>query len=183
MLQNIPLCCSVVLLALAICTVVADIQPRRSAALPTKKWWEHANVYQIYPRSFADSDGDGIGDLPGITSRLQHLADIGIDTIWMSPLFESPQKDFGYDVSDFYRIHHEYGTMADFEAFVKRAAELGIGVMLDFVPNHTSNEMEWFQMSENRQGKYADYYVWHDGKRDDDGNRIPPNNWVRLVRI
>lgn len=178
MLNNCLLCCSVLLTLLATVQAAAGAPKRGSNALPTKKWWEHANVYQIYPRSFADSDGDGIGDLPGITSRLQHLADIGIDTIWMSPLFESPQKDFGYDVSDFYRIHHEYGTMADFEAFVKRAAELGIGVMLDFVPNHTSSEMEWFKKSENRDGKYSEYYVWHNGTRDKVGKRQPPNNWV-----
>lgn len=166
-------------LELLLCTVLlAVLAVPGHSQLPTKKWWEHANVYQIYPRSFADSNGDGIGDLPGITSRLQHLADIGIDTIWMSPLFQSPLKDFGYDVSNFYAIHDEYGTMEDFDRFVARAKELGIGVLLDFVPNHSSSEHEWFVQSENSVEPYTDYYVWHDGTRDAQGNPVRPNNWV-----
>lgn len=170
--------CTMLKLKFAAALLILSAALAVQAHLPQKQWWEHANVYQIYPRSFMDSNGDGIGDLPGITSRLQHLADIGIDTIWMSPLFQSPLKDFGYDVSDFYAIHDEYGTMKDFEEFVARARELGIGVLLDFVPNHSSNEMEWFVKSENREGKYTDYYVWHDGKRSPDGKPLPPNNWV-----
>lgn len=149
-----------------------------AADLPSRKWWQHANVYQIYPRSFKDSNGDGIGDLPGITSQLDHLHDIGVNTIWMSPMFQSPLKDFGYDVSNFYEIHYEYGTMADFDAFIARATELDIGVLLDFVPNHSSNEMDWFVKSENREGKYTDYYVWHNGTRDTQNRPVRPNNWV-----
>lgn len=143
-----------------------------------KDWWEHATVYQIYPRSFADSDGDGIGDLPGITSKLSHLNDIGVNTIWMSPIFQSPQKDFGYDVSDFYAIHHEYGTMKDFEEFLKEAKKRNINVLLDFVPNHSSDQCEWFKKSVRNETKFDDYYVWQNGKVLENGTRLPPNNWV-----
>lgn len=146
----------------------------------TKDWWEHATVYQIYPRSFMDSNGDGIGDLVGITSRLEHLADIGINAIWMSPMFQSPLVDFGYDVSDFFAIHHEYGTMADFDAFMRRATELNIGVLLDFVPNHSSDQCEWFVKSVERVAGFEDYYTWRDGTVDALGNRVRPNNWVKV---
>lgn len=146
-----------------------------------KKWWEHATIYQIYPRSFQDSDGDGIGDLVGITSRLNHLADIGVNTIWMSPMFQSPLKDFGYDVSDFYKVHDEYGTMADFDNFLQTATNLGINVLLDFVPNHSSDQCEWFVQSLLRNPDYDEFYTWHDGYINEEGDRIPPNNWVRVI--
>ncbi|KAG4074473.1 hypothetical protein HA402_015762 [Bradysia odoriphaga] len=141
-----------------------------------KKWWEHATIYQIYPRSFQDSNGDGIGDLTGITSRLNHLADIGVNTIWMSPMFQSPLKDFGYDVSDFYNIHDEYGTMADFDNFLQTATSLGIHVLLDFVPNHSSDQCEWFVQSLLRNPDYDEFYTWHNG-HEIDGVKVPPNNW------
>lgn len=144
-----------------------------------KKWWEHATIYQIYPRSFQDSNGDGIGDLVGITSRLPHLADIGVNTIWMSPMFQSPLKDFGYDVSDFYSVHDEYGTMADFDAFQETATNLGLHVLLDFVPNHSSDQCEWFIQSLLNTSDYREFYTWHDGFVVDDV-RVPPNNWVRI---
>lgn len=144
-----------------------------------KKWWEHATIYQIYPRSFQDSNGDGIGDLVGITSRLYHLADIGVNTIWMSPMFQSPLKDFGYDVSDFYNVHDEYGTMNDFDVFLRNATDLGINVLLDFVPNHSSDQCEWFRQSLLRNTTYDEFYTWHNGFVID-GVRMPPNNWVRL---
>lgn len=146
-----------------------------------KKWWEHATIYQIYPRSFKDSNGDGIGDLVGITSRLNHLADIGVNTIWMSPMFQSPLKDFGYDVSDFYAVHDEYGTMADFDDFLATATELGLHVLLDFVPNHSSDQCEWFAQSLLRNPAYDEFYTWHDGI-EVGGVRMPPNNWVKFFK-
>jgi alpha-glucosidase len=151
------------------------------ASANKKEWYEHAEIYQIYPRSFKDSDGDGIGDLPGITSKLQHLKDIGVNTIWLSPMFQSPQVDVGYDVSDFKEIHDEYGTMADFEAMMSEIKRLGLKILLDFVPNHSSDQHEWFQKSVNKEEGYEDFYVWSDGKPNpDDEQPLLPNNWVSV---
>ena len=108
------------------------------------KWWENAVIYQIYPRSFQDSNDDGIGDLKGITTRLNYLSELGIDAIWISPFFKSPQKDFGYDVSDYYDISPEYGTLRDFDLLISKAHELKLRVMLDIVPAHCSSEHPWF---------------------------------------
>ncbi|XP_036332353.1 maltase A1-like [Rhagoletis pomonella] len=148
----------------------------------TKEWWENGNYYQIYPRSFRDSNGDGIGDLNGITERLQYLKDIGFTAAWLSPIFKSPMIDFGYDISDFYAIHSEYGTMEDFKALVARAKQLDIRIILDFVPNHTSDECEWFEKSVNREPGYEDFYVWHNGTVDANGKRQPPSNWISAFR-
>ncbi|XP_061391892.1 maltase A1-like [Musca vetustissima] len=147
-----------------------------------KDWWENGNFYQVYPRSFRDSDGDGIGDLNGVTEKLEYLKNIGFTGIWLSPIFKSPMVDFGYDISDFYAIHPEYGTMEDFKNLIKRAKEVGIRVILDFVPNHTSDECEWFQKSVNRTEGYEDFYVWHKGKVDAQGQRQPPSNWKSAFR-
>ncbi|XP_036334556.1 maltase A1-like [Rhagoletis pomonella] len=147
-----------------------------------KDWWQTAQFYQIYPRSFMDSNGDGIGDLKGITSRLDHLKDIGVTAAWLSPIFKSPMVDFGYDISDFYDIQDEYGTMDDFRELVAEANKKGIKIILDFVPNHSSNESEWFKKSLRRERGYEDYYVWADGKYDAEGNRIPPSNWLQSFR-
>lgn len=166
-----------VLLMLQHGRIAASAQSLQVSAHP-KAWWQYATIYQIYPRSFADSNGDGIGDLRGITARLDHLREIGVNAIWMSPMFESPQKDFGYDVSDFYAVHHEYGTMSDFEQFVGEATKRNIRVLLDFVPNHSSDEHEWFKKSKAGDAEYRDYYVWSNGKFDELGRRMPPNNWV-----
>ncbi|XP_063529043.1 maltase A1-like [Cydia strobilella] len=143
-------------------------------------WWEHSVLYQIYPRSFKDSDGDGIGDLQGIISELEHFPDAGIDAIWMSPIFQSPMIDFGYDISNFYEIHHEYGTMADFRELLQKAHSLGIKVLLDFVPNHASTYSDYFIESEAGNPEFADYFVWADGYPDPDNesNILPPSNWV-----
>ncbi|CAH2988412.1 unnamed protein product [Chilo suppressalis] len=143
-------------------------------------WWEHAIIYQIYPRSFQDSDGDGIGDLKGITSRMEHFVETGVDAIWMSPIFESPMIDFGYDISNFYEIHHEYGTMADFEELVAKAHELGIKVLLDYVPNHASTESLYFKNSEARVPGYEDYFVWADPRPNplNQSDRLVPSNWI-----
>ncbi|KAG4066648.1 hypothetical protein HA402_007284 [Bradysia odoriphaga] len=145
-------------------------------------WWENGNFYQIYPRSFMDSDGDGIGDLNGIASKLDYLKEIGITGTWLSPIFKSPMKDFGYDTEDYREIQPEYGTMADFENLVKRCKELDIKLILDFVPNHTSDLHDWFIRSENGEAEYKDYYIWHPGKIEN-GVRVPPNNWVSIFRF
>ena len=123
------------------------------------KWWETAVIYQIYPRSFQDSNADGIGDLNGITSRLDYIANLGVDAIWISPFFKSPQKDFGYDVSDYYEIEVDYGTMEDFEEFLEQAHLRGIKVIIDLVLNHTSNQHPWFIQSANNQNNYRDWYL------------------------
>uniref|UniRef100_A0A182QCM6 alpha-glucosidase n=1 Tax=Anopheles farauti TaxID=69004 RepID=A0A182QCM6_9DIPT len=141
-----------------------------------KDWWEAASFYQIYPRSFQDSNGDGIGDLNGITSRLPYLKSLGVTAFWLSPIYPSPMADFGYDISSFTDIHPSFGTMADFQRLVQEAKNLELRVILDFVPNHSSDEHEWFQKSVNREAGYEDFYVWQDAKPGT--NREPPNNWV-----
>lgn len=147
-------------------------------------WWRSGVVYQIYPRSFADSDGDGVGDLPGIIARLDHLAGgpdaLGIDAIWLSPIYPSPGRDLGYDVSDYDDIDPLFGTMADFERLVTEAHRLGIRVMLDLVMSHTSEEHPWFVDSRlSRSGPYADRYLWRDPAGwTADHRPLPPNNWV-----
>ena len=137
-------------------------------------WWRGGVIYQIYPRSFADGNGDGIGDLPGITRRLDYVARLGVDAIWLSPFFKSPMKDFGYDVSDYCDVDPMFGSLADFDALVKRAHELGLRVMIDQVLSHSSDQHEWFVESRrSRDNPKADWYVWADAKEDG----TPPNNW------
>ncbi|KAJ0182097.1 hypothetical protein K1T71_002819 [Dendrolimus kikuchii] len=145
-------------------------------------WWETTIFYQIYPRSFKDSDGDGIGDLNGITQNLEYLKELGIGATWLSPIFKSPMYDFGYDIADFYAIQDEYGTMEDFENLLAKAKELDIKIVLDFVPNHTSNESMWFEEALKGHEKYYDYFIWEDGIIDDNGNMQPPNNWISVFR-
>lgn len=144
-------------------------------------WWQTATIYQIYPRSFQDSDGDGIGDLAGIRQRLDYFKELGIDCIWLSPFFKSPMKDFGYDISDFKAIEPMFGKLADFDGLLRDAHERGIRVILDYVPNHTSDQHEWFRRSrsEGPNGEYADFYMWRDGKVVK-GKRQPPNNWLSV---
>ncbi|WP_299651850.1 alpha-amylase family glycosyl hydrolase [uncultured Tateyamaria sp.] len=140
-------------------------------------WWRGAVIYQIYPRSFQDSNGDGIGDLNGITSRLPYVASLGVDAIWISPFFTSPMKDFGYDVSDYRGVDPMFGTLADFDALVETAHALGLRVMIDLVLSHTSDEHPWFQESApSRDNDKADWYVWSDPKPDG----TPPNNWLSI---
>ena len=137
-------------------------------------WWRGAAIYQIYPRSFMDANGDGIGDLPGITQRLDHVASLGVDAIWISPFFTSPMKDFGYDVADYCDVDPIFGTLADFEALVARAHTLGLKVLIDQVYSHTSDEHAWFTESRSsRDNPKADWYVWADPKPDG----APPTNW------
>ncbi|XP_076273444.1 maltase 1-like [Rhynchophorus ferrugineus] len=143
-------------------------------------WWKSSVIYQIYPRSFKDSDNDGIGDLQGIISKMDYFVDLGVDAIWLSPIYQSPMVDAGYDISDYRTIATEYGTLDDFKQLLDEAHNRGIKVILDFVPNHTSNLHEWFNKSAARVPGYEDYYLWSDGILDDDGNRQPPNNWLSL---
>lgn len=142
-------------------------------------WWENAIVYEVYPRSFQDSNGDGIGDLNGITRRLDYLKDLGVDAIWIAPMYPSPQVDFGYDISNFESIDPQYGTLADFDRLNEEAQKRGIRVLIDFVPNHTSDHHPWFlDARSSRQSSHRDWYVWSDGKRGPNGEPAPPNNWV-----
>lgn len=147
-------------------------------------WWESGNFYQIYPRSFKDSNGDGIGDLNGITQKVRYLKDIDVQGVWLSPIFKSPMVDFGYDISDYKSIQPEYGTMADFERLAQKLRELGIKLILDFVPNHTSDKHEWFEKSARREPGYENFYIWHPGKVDNvTGKRTVPNNWLSVFRF
>lgn len=140
-------------------------------------WWRDGVIYQIYPRSFADSNGDGLGDLPGITARLDYLADLGIDAIWLSPIYPSPDVDFGYDVADYLAIDPRFGSLEDFDHFVAEAHRRGIRVILDLVLNHTSDQHPWFRESrKSRDNPYADWYLWRD-PRPGGG---PPNNWASV---
>lgn len=151
-----------------------NTQAKSKADEVDEDWWKHAVFYQIYPRSFKDSNGDGVGDLQGIISKLDHLKDAGITATWLSPIYTSPQVDQGYDISDFTSIHHEFGTMEDFEQLIEKANELDIKIIMDFVPNHSSDQHEWFNKSIYSVEGYKDYYVWKDAKED--GSE--PNNWV-----
>ncbi|XP_055842743.1 maltase A2-like [Episyrphus balteatus] len=145
-------------------------------------WWEDASLYQIYPRSWKDSDGNGIGDLKGITEKLDYLREIGMTATWLSPIFESPMADNGYDISNFTNIDPIFGTLEDFDALLKKAKNLGLKVLVDFVPNHSSDECEWFKKSINREDGYDDFYVWADGKDDpqNPGKKLPPSNWISI---
>ncbi|MEA1647426.1 alpha-glucosidase family protein [Nitrospirillum sp. BR 11164] len=139
-----------------------------------RPWWRGAAIYQIYPRSFADSNNDGVGDLPGITRHLDHIASLGVDAVWLSPFFTSPMRDFGYDVSDFRDVDPLFGTLADFDALVARAHALNLKVIIDQVYSHTSDQHAWFQESrQDRTNPKADWYVWADAKPDGS----PPCNW------
>jgi len=140
-------------------------------------WWRGAVIYQVYPRSFMDASGNGVGDLKGITGKLEHIASLGVDGIWLSPFFTSPMKDFGYDVADFCDVDPIFGTLADFDALLARAHALGLKVIIDQVYSHTSDQHPWFQ--ESRKGKgsdKADWYVWADAKADGS----PPSNWMSV---
>lgn len=137
------------------------------------KWWKNAVVYQIYPRSFQDSNGDGIGDIPGIISRLDYLYELGINVIWLSPVYESPQDDNGYDISDYYGIFHEFGTMEDMDELIREAGKRGIKIVMDLVANHSSDEHPWFiEARKSRDSAYRDYYIWRDGEEGQPPNEL-----------
>ncbi len=138
-------------------------------------WWQRGVIYQIYPRSFQDSNGDGVGDLPGITARLDYLAALGVDSIWISPIYPSPMADFGYDVSDYCDIDPLFGTLADFDRLIAAAHTRDLSVILDFVPNHSSDRHPWFiESRSSRHNPKRDWYVWRDPKPDGS----PPSNWL-----
>lgn len=152
----------------------AQTQARPITAAADLPWWRGAAIYQIYPRSFCDANGDGIGDLPGITARLDHVAKLGVDAIWVSPFFTSPMRDFGYDVADYCDVDPIFGTLADFDRMVARAHELGLKVTIDQVYAHTSDLHPWFTESrQSRDNPRADWYVWADPQEDGS----PPSNW------
>ena len=136
------------------------------------KWWQERVAYQIYPRSFQDTNADGIGDLQGIIAHLDELADLGIGIIWLSPVYPSPNVDYGYDISDYKAIHPEFGTMADMEELLAEAGKRDIKIVMDLVINHTSDQHPWFQKSRRKEEPYRDYYIWRPGK-----GKKPPNNW------
>lgn len=139
-----------------------------------RTWWKEAVIYQIYPRSFMDSNGDGIGDIKGITSRLDYLKYLGVDVLWLSPVYQSPNDDNGYDISDYQAIMEEFGTMEDFDEMLSEAHKRGLRVVMDLVVNHTSDEHKWFMESRrSKENAYRDYYIWREGKDE----KTPPNNW------
>jgi len=153
--------------------------PERVERIPARQigqdpWWKHAVIYEIYPRSFQDSNGDGVGDINGITSRLDYLADLGIGAIWITPMYPSPLVDFGYDVADYTALDPLYGTLADFDRLMAGAKKRNIRVIMDLVPNHTSDQHPWFKESRSsRTNPKRDWYIWRDGKKPGE----PPNNW------
>jgi alpha-glucosidase len=156
--------------------LAASMALAQTSSGPTDRshpWWQHAVFYEIYPRSFADSNNDGVGDLRGIASKLDYLRDLGVDAIWISPCFPSPQVDFGYDVSDYENIDPMYGTLADFDFLASEAKKRNIHIIFDFVVNHTSDQHKWFLASKSsRTSPYRDWYIWRDGK----GPGEPPNS-------
>ncbi len=160
------------------------LRPRRTAAGVARggdPWWKHSVIYEVYLRSFQDSDGDGVGDLGGVVQRLDYLEALGVDAIWITPLYPSPQVDFGYDIADYRAIDPQFGTLADFDRLILEAAKRGIRVLLDMVLNHSSEQHPWFvDAARSRGSTYHDFYVWSDGRSDADGRRLPPNNWVSL---
>jgi alpha-glucosidase len=165
---------ALVLTAACLAPLTANCQTRPVDA-EGHPWWQHAVFYEIYPRSFADGNNDGVGDLKGIASKLDYLKDLGVDAIWITPCYPSPQVDFGYDVSDYEDIDPMYGTLKDFDRLHDEAQKRGIRIIMDFVINHTSDQHAWFKESKSsKDNPKRDWYVWRDGK----GDNQPPNNWL-----
>jgi alpha-glucosidase len=170
-----------ILAAMLALPATAQMQPHSSPIAATP-WWKHAVLYEIYPRSFQDSNGDGIGDLNGITQRLDYLQHLGVDAIWLTPIYPSPQIDFGYDISDYTAIDPLYGTMADFDHLVAEAKKRHMRVLMDLVLNHTSDKHPWFlESASSKTNPKRDWYIWRDGKPRPDGTTGPPNNWVNRI--
>jgi alpha-glucosidase len=177
--RKIITCTTACLLGAAALSAHGQTAAARSKEPSEPEWWKNAVIYEIYPRSFQDTNGDGVGDLNGITKRLDYLEDLGVDAIWLTPCYPSPQVDFGYDISDYESIDPQYGTMADFDRLVAEARKRHIRVIMDMVMNHTSDQHPWFlQSRSSRSNPYRDWYVWHDGKGESStGKGAPPNNW------
>ena len=152
-----------------------------------KSSWREAVVYQVYPWTFNEDKErepqQGNGSIQGVTEKLPYLKDLGVDAIWISPPYNSPMVDGGYDITNHTDINPSLGTIEDVDELLTRSHELGIRLMLDFVPNHTSDQHEWFQKSRSREEGYDDWYIWHSGKVDEHGNRQPPNNWGSVFSI
>ena len=152
-------------------------QDQQSSLPPLTDWWRDAVIYQVYPRSFLDTNGDGIGDLPGITAKLDYIASLGVDIVWISPFFTSPMRDFGYDVADYCNVDPMFGSLSDFDALVQRAHALGLKIMIDQVLSHSSDQHPWFiESRQSRDNPKADWYVWVDPQADG----TPPNNWLSI---
>ena len=160
--------------------------------VPDRQWWKEAVVYQIYPRSFRDSDGDGVGDLAGVTEKVPYLADLGVDVVWLCPVYDSPNADNGYDIRDYRAVHEEFGTMADWETLLAELHDHDVRLLMDLVVNHTSDEHEWFQRSRREVDGYEDYYYWRDGVDAETvdyevgweggpAGEAPPNNWESFM--
>ncbi|KAM9935218.1 hypothetical protein OXX80_005199 [Metschnikowia pulcherrima] len=146
---------------------------------PNYIWWKDASVYQIWPASYKDSNGDGVGDIPGIISTLDYVKDLGVDVIWLSPMFDSPQDDMGYDISDYESVYPKYGTLEDMDILIKEVHARGMRLILDLVINHTSSAHKWFEESRSsKTNPKRDWYVWKPARYDEQGNRQPPNNWI-----
>jgi alpha-glucosidase len=158
--------------------IVTNQQPEAHVVATDPDWWRQAVVYQVYPRSFADSDGDGLGDIPGVVSRLPYLADLGVDALWLSPFYPSELADGGYDVADYRDVDPRLGTLADFDTMVETAHGLGIKIMVDIVPNHSSDQHVWFQeaLSAAPGSAARDRYVFRQGKGPD--GELPPTDWT-----
>ncbi|KAM0342533.1 hypothetical protein ACHAPU_009507 [Fusarium lateritium] len=154
-----------------------------SSDSPDRRWWKEAIVYQIYPASFLDTDGDGFGNINGITSKLDYLKDLGADILWINPIYKSPQKDMGYDIADYRDIHPPYGTMEDVDHLIEEARKRDMKLIMDLVVNHTSNEHPWFiESASSTDNPKRDWYIWKKPKYDAEGNRHPPNNWCSLIK-
>ncbi|KAK9242587.1 glycoside hydrolase superfamily [Lipomyces tetrasporus] len=146
---------------------------------PKSAWWKEANVYRIYPASFKDSNGDGIGDIPGIISKLDYINNLGVDIVWLCPCYKSPQVDMGYDISDYRDIYEKYGTLSDIDELISGLHKRNLKFVMDLVVNHTSYQHEWFQSAlDSRESPYRDFYIWKKPKTDPNGERLPPNNWI-----
>ncbi|PGG98536.1 hypothetical protein AJ80_09515 [Polytolypa hystricis UAMH7299] len=144
----------------------------------TSTWWKDATIYQVYPASFKDSNGDGWGDIPGLISKIDYLHDLGVDVVWLSPMFESPQRDMGYDISDYEKVYAPYGTVEDVDRLIAACRERGMKLILDLVVNHTSDEHAWFKESRSsKDNPKRDWYFWRPARYDEDGNRLPPTNY------
>ena len=149
----------------------------RPLSTPAEPWWKRGVIYNLYPLSYMDGNGDGWGDIAGIRARLDHLVDLGVDAVWMSPVFVSPMKDFGYDIVDHCAVGPRFGTLAELDALIAEAHARGLRLLFDFVPNHTSDQHPWFLESRaSREGPKADWYLWRDPASDGG----PPNNWRSL---